>query len=211
VQSYAILNNNDVYADSTYPLSYVGNFSTYFMNSTLGSSILNSTLDLNQTTFRFFPLIIGIGVYIKIDDSLLAMDDSASGSKTAIYTFYGDESGIWTDNMSAYMVGNSFPTYNEPFTVQVVPPSSYYYSNSQPPPIEYYIKNKITSIMFSMNFLSGQYAQSLVCNFENPSGHAYEELNIFAIGVLSTLSITFALEAFTTFLKEKKEKYRDHE
>ena len=211
VKSYAIVNSADEFGDSSYPLSNVGNFSTHFMNTPLGSSILNCTLDLNQTTFQFFPSdeTIGIGVNINVKDSLLAIDDSGDGIKTAIYTFYGDNSGVWTDNMSSYMGINTFPTFNEPFTVQIALPYSYYYSSGQPPPIEDYIRGDYRWMMFSMDFLNGHYAQTLVCNFGNPSALAQRELYIFLIGVFSTISITFALEAFTTYIKEKNEKNID--
>jgi hypothetical protein len=192
VQNYALVNNVP-YGEVGYPLSYVGTFSTYFMNSTLGSSILNSTLELNQTSFQFFPSgeIIGLGVSINIKDSLLAVDDSAGGSKSAIYTFYGDETGIWTNDMIPYIGSNTFPTFNEPFTVVIGLPSSYYYSSSQPPPIEYYLKEKNRLIMFSMDFLNGQYAQTLVVNLENPTAQSNRELYIFLVGVFVTLPITF--------------------
>lgn len=74
-------------------------------------------------------------------------------------------------------------------------PYSYYFSSSQPTRVEYFVKDDSRWIMFSLDFLDGQYAQTLVCNFENPSGRSQRELNIFLVGVYATLSITFFLEA----------------
>ena len=108
-------------------------------------------------------------------------------------------------------LGSSESCINSPFMVSVALPSSYYYSSSQPPPMGYYVKGKNRWVMFSMDLLNGQYAQTLVCNFETTSGQTQRELLIFGVGILSTLSITFGIEAWTTYEKRNEERNKDHE
>ncbi len=184
----------------TSSIGYIENVN--YKNTNLGSSIFNSTLRLNETLpSRLSGAIVGIHVSLKVNNSLVAIDDSARGSKTAIFTFYGDTSGVETSEMLPFKGQGESEIYthptitdNKPFSVQIAPPSSYFYSNSQPPPIEYYVKQDSRWIMFSMDFLNGQYAQTLVCNFGNSSGQSNRELNIFLVGVFVTLSITLLLE-----------------
>lgn len=170
------------------------------MNSTEHSSVLNVTLDINPNFwFHFSPIDekdeLTIGVKIWVCDSLLAIDNSISGSETAIYTFFGDVRGVMTDDMYPYMYYDSQLTLNAPFTVHIGFPSSHYFSNSQPAPIEYYVKEDQRWVMFSIDFLGGRYAQTLVCNFENPTAQAHSEFNVFMVGAFFTLSITFIFEA----------------
>ena len=140
-----------------------------------------------------------------IKQSLYAIEDTLGGSKTVAYTFFGDATGVYTDEMIPYMGTINSGTLSAPFIVQMELPSSYYFSNSQPAPIEYYIKQNSRWTMFSMDFLNGKYAQTLLCRIEDPNYQSLRELLTFFIGIFSTLSITFGLEVWTK-QREKKDK-----
>jgi hypothetical protein len=130
---------------------------------------------------------------VKTHTSLIAIDDSSGGRKTAIYTFFGGNTQ-WTDEMASFRTPICQECIFRPFTVQIALPSSYYLSSSQPAPIEYFVNSDSRWLMFSMNFLDGTYAQTLVCNFEAIQSN--RQLLIFLSGVFVTLSITFALQPF---------------
>jgi hypothetical protein len=90
-----------------------------------------------------------------------------------------------------------------PFIVSLRLPTSSYYSDSQPGPIEYCVRQDQRWIMFSLDFLEGQYAQTLVCNFVNPTRQAYREIAIFLTGVFSAFSVSFLVEAVKSFYAER--------
>jgi hypothetical protein len=201
---YAIHQN--VWYPLQLPDSYpeIGNFSRNFLNTSNGSSIVNATLELNPAfQFNFWqPDLkdeLTIGVTVTVHESLIAIRDSFGASQTAIFTFFGDVTGMWSDQMSAYMQPLSQMTLGEPFIVQLRLPPSTYYSNSQPSPIEYYMKQDQRWTMFSLDFLEGRYAQTLLCNFVDPVGQSLREIWIFLIGVFSTLSISFGIEAASRY------------
>jgi hypothetical protein len=202
----AILNGNQVAFSKD-----MGNLTEKVLVTPYGSSIINATLDLDYTQFNFIlpDQTIGIQIDMTVKESLFSIEDLLASTKTATYTFFGDNSGVYTDEMSPYMGINNTPTLNAPFIVQIELPHSYYLSTSQPPPIEYYIKQDNRWIMFSMDFLNGRYAQTLAVNLENPAYQSLRELLIFFIGIFSTLSITFGLEAWTSHIEDRKNS--DHE
>jgi hypothetical protein len=213
-----------IYDSAQYPFKFpndvnanfrnIGNFSTNYMNTANGSSIVNATLELNSTfpfSFLFEPDQkdeLTLGVSIRVNESLIAISDRFGASQTSIFTFFGDVSGIWSDKMLAYMLPSSQPTLTEPFIVQLRLPPSSYFQTSQPTPIEYYVKQDQRWLMFSMDFLNGQYAQTLVCNYVDPAGQYHAEIAIFLIGVFSALTISFLIEALKTYYtgKEKRER-----
>jgi len=189
----------------------MGNISVTALTTSNGCSILNATLELNYTRFNFYipGETVGIQVDMSIKESLFSIEDLLGASKTVTYTFFGDDSGVFTEEMLPYMGINSVPTINTPFIVQIELQPSYYFSNSQPPPIEYYIKQNNRWIMFSMDFLNGSYAQTLVCKFENPVLQSLRELIIFLTGISSALTVTSFLEAWR--LHREKKDNMDHE
>ena len=177
------------------------------MNTSNGSSIVNATLEFNPAfQFNFWqPDLkdeLTIGVSVRVRESLIAIHDSFGASQSAIFTFFGDATGIWSDEMSAYMQPRSQMTLGEPFIVQLRLPPSTYYLNSQPSPIEYYMKQDQRWTMFSLDFLEGRYAQTLLCNFMDPVGQSSREIWIFLIGVFSTLSISFGIEAASRYTEK---------
>jgi hypothetical protein len=190
--------------------SNIGNFSTNLLfNSTLGSSIVNASLDINPSFPWFFAYSdmkdeLTVGVSIKVHESLIAIGTSFEASQSAIFTFFGNVNGIWSQDMSAFMYPDSQMTLNEPFIVSLRLPPSCYYSDSQPGPIEYYVRQDQRWMMFSLDFLEGRYAQTLVCNFVNPTGQAYREIAIFLTGVLSAFFVTFLVEAVKSFYAERR-------
>jgi len=188
----------------------VGNFSTNLIfNSTLGSSIVNASLDVNPSfpwLFGYYPPIqdeLTLGVSIRVQENLIAIGDSFGASQSAIFTFFGNVNGIWSQEMSAFTYPASQMTLNAPFIVSLRLPPSSLYSDSQPGPIEYYVRQDQRWIMFSLDFLGGQYAQTLVCNFVNPTGQAYREIAIFVTGVFSAFFVTFLVEALKSFYAER--------
>jgi hypothetical protein len=140
-----------------------------------------------------------------VNESLIAISDRFGASQTSIFTFFGDVSGIWSDNMTAYMFPSSQMTLGEPFIVQVRLPLSSYFQTSQPAPIEYYVKQDQRWLMFSMDFLGGEYAQTIVCNFVNPTAQYLAEIAIFVTGVFSAATVSLAIEAFKSFCVKKEE------
>jgi hypothetical protein len=207
-----------IYEYSMYPLQspnnvqdnwrIIGNFSGNFMNTSNGSSIVNATLELNSSfPFHFVQPDqkdeLTLAVAIKVHESLVAISDEFGASQNAIFTFFGDVSGVWSDNMSAYIYPSSQLTLSEPFIVQLRLPPSSYFLNSQPAPSEYYVKQDQRWLMFSLDFLQGQYAQTLVCNFVNPTGQAYREIWIFLTGVFSAFLVTVLVEAVKSFYAER--------
>jgi hypothetical protein len=170
----------------------IGTFNSHFMNTPEGLAVINASI---RPTVNIFPdTQITVGAHIQINDTMLAIYDPQAVRESVIYTFFGGNIN-WTDEMGAFRTPMSQQTLWRPFVVQIALPFSYYFSSSQPSPIEYFVRNESRWIMFSLDFLDGQYAQTLVCNFENPSGQSHRELNIFLVGVFATLSITFLLEA----------------
>jgi hypothetical protein len=189
----------------------IGNFSANLLfNSTLGSSIVNASLDINPSFPWFFEGNsdmrdeLTLGVSIEIHEDLIAIGTSFGASQSAIFTFFGNVYGIWSPDMSAFMYPPpSQMTLNEPFIVSLRLPPSSYYSNSQPGPIEYYVRQDQRWIMFSLDFLEGRYAQTLVCNFVNPTGQAYREIVIFLTGVFSAFFVSSLIEAVKSFCTER--------
>jgi hypothetical protein len=196
VTPYAIRNSIRYPLSTYYPdhpdyLDEIGTFDSHFLNTPDGLAVINASI---QPTVPFFPdNQITVGAHIEINDTMLAIYDPQAGRESVIYTFFGGNIN-WTEEMAAFRTPISQQTLWRPFVVQIALPYSYYFSSSQPAPIEYFVNNSSRWIMFSMDFLNGQYAQTLVCNFENPSGQSHRELNIFLVGVFFTLFITFLLE-----------------
>jgi hypothetical protein len=181
------------------------------MNTDNGSSMVNASLEFNPAfQFNFWqPDMkdeLTIGISVTVHDSLISIHDSFGASQTAVFTFFGDVTGVWSDEMSAYVSPGSQITLGEPFIVQVRLPPSCYFSNSQPSPIEYYMKQDQRWTMFSLDFLGGRYAQTLLLNFVDPAGQASREIWIFLIGVLSTLAISFGIEAMALTVEKKRTK-----
>lgn len=164
----------------------------HFLNTAEGLAVINASIQLSSPFY--VETRITIVAMVRVNESLLAIDDSNGGRETVIYTFFGGNSN-WTEEMGAFRTPISQQCLYAPFVVQIQLPSTYYFSSSQPAPIEYYVNKDSRFIMFSMDFLNGEYAQTLVCNFENPSIQSIREFNIFLVGVFVTLSITFGLEA----------------
>lgn len=187
----------------------IGNFSTNLLfNSTFGSSIVNASLDINPS----FPWFFGypdmkdeltLGASIKVHENLVAIGTSFEASQSAIFTFFGNINGIWSQDMSAFIYPASQMTLNEPFIVSLRLPPTCYYSDSQPGPIEYYVRQDQRWIMFSLDFLGGRYAQTLVCNFVDPAGQAEREIAIFMTGVFSAFIVTFLVEFVKSFYAER--------
>ncbi len=196
VSSYAIRDGikyplyiyNPVYPDYW---EEIGTFDNHFLNTHEGLAVINASI---RPTVQFFSGDqITVGAHIQVNDSLLAIYYPQAGRESVIYTFFGGNVN-WTEEMGAFRTPLTQQTLWRPFVVQIALPYSYYYSSSQPAPIEYFVNEDSRWIMFSLDFLDGRYAQTLVCNFENPSGQSQRELNIFLVGVFFTLFITFLLE-----------------
>lgn len=186
----------------------LGSHSTYNLTSD-GVSIVNATWATNSTFFSYFSPseTIGLQIDMHIKEPLCSIEDAIAGSETSTYTFFGDSRGVFSDKMEPYIgMSNEFSVMNSPFIAQIQLPSSFYLSESQPQPIEYYIKQDNKWAMFTMDFLNGRYAQTLVCNMNNPTLEPLRELIVFFIGITSTLSISFAFEAWTTKRKEAEKK-----
>jgi hypothetical protein len=187
----------------------IGNFSRNFMNTNSGSSIVNATLEFNPDfQFNFWqPDLkdqLTIGVSVKVHESLIAIRDSFGASQSVIFTFFGDTTGMMTDEMYVYKEPLSQLTIGDPFIVHLRLPPSSYYSDSQPSPIQYYVKQDQRWSMFSLNFIEGRYAQTLRCDFTDPVGQSSREIGIFLIGVFSTLSISFGIEAVSRYIEGKE-------
>ncbi|MCW4023618.1 MAG: hypothetical protein NWF01_01105 [Candidatus Bathyarchaeota archaeon] len=196
VNAYAVYNNFQYPLSTYYPnhddeWKEIGTFDSHFSVMPQGFSIINASLQPGNEIKWVHEL--EIGAYVKTDSSLLAIDDSMDGRKTAIYTFFGGNTE-WTDEMISFTGSLGQYVINQPFIVQIGLPSSYYLSNSQPAPIEYFVNSDSRWLMFSMDFLNGSYAQTLVCNFESPQSS--RQFLVFLSGVLVTLSVTFALQPF---------------
>gem|GEM_PF-6031713 len=105
--------------------------------------------------------------------------------------------------MTAFMQPSYQSSIDGPFTIQLRLPPSCYYTSSQPGPIEYYVRQDQRWIMFSMDFLNSQYAQTLVCNFVDPTGQAHREIMIFLAGVFSAFLVSFLIEVVKSFYTER--------
>jgi hypothetical protein len=196
VSAYAIRNSIKYPLSTYYPdhpnyYEEIGTFDSHFLNTQEGLAVINASI---RPTVNIFPETqITVGARIQINDSLIAIYDPASGRESVVYTFFGGNIN-WTEEMGAFRTPMTQMTIWRPFVVQIGFQYSHYFSSSQPTPIEYFVKNDSRWIMFSLDFLNGQYAQTLVCNLENPSGQSHRDLNIFLVGVFVTLFITFLLE-----------------
>lgn len=187
----------------------MGNFSTNSLNTSNGS-IVNATLAINPDfTFVYedvdnMKYELTIGVSITVSNPLVAIAYPWGTSETAIMTFFGDESGIVSSEMYPFMEPRSLITVGYPFTVQMRIPESTYFSNSQPSPIEYYMKEGNRWVMFSIDFLQGRYAQTLICTFIDPTMEAKKQIFIFAGGVFVALGSAFTVQT-VRYISEKKE------
>lgn len=163
VSPYAIYNYQQYYPNHPEDVKEIGTFDSHLMNTPEGLAVVNASVQFNGPVYA--ETQITFGATISINETLLTIDDSYGGRKTVIYTFFGGNTN-WTEEMSAFRTPICQQTLWASFRVQIALPSSYYFSSSQPAPIEYYVNNDSIWIMFSMDFLNGQYAQTLVCNFE---------------------------------------------
>jgi len=188
-----------------------------YLNTTLGSSIINAKININQTAFSSSRPgeSIGIEVEVHVKQSLFSMNDWLSGSKTLAYTFYGNFSSLATRDMRAYFGTNNTYAINRPFSVGIELPSSYYLTNSQTTPTAYYVSKGDRWLTFSMDFppvgteANDYYAQTLFISIENTaSPELLTNLLIFLIGVFSTISISFAIEVVTVRDDKKKKNKR---
>jgi len=201
-------------------LGDIGNFSLNSMNTPYGSSILNATLALNSN-FPYFHFTgpdltdeLTLAVSVKFSDSLIAISYPWRTSQTVILTFFGDVSGIITDDMYAFKRPSSQLTIDYPFIIHLRMPSSSYFSESQPSPIQYYVKEGRRWAMFSLDFLEGHYAQTLFCTFINPTTQDWKQISIFVGGVFVAISTSlviqimryyFGLQKITSTDKTEKE------
>jgi hypothetical protein len=197
VTPYAIYNYQQYplsvyYPDHPTEMSEIGVFDSHLMNTPDGLAVLNASIQL--TTPIYGSKQITIGASAKINGLMEAIDDPNGGRKTVIYTFFGGNTN-WTEQMAAFRTPICQQCLWRPFRVQIGLPTSYYLSNSQPAPIEYYVNQDSRWAMFSIDFLNGEYGQTLVCNFENPTAESNRQFSIFLIGVFVTLSATFIFEA----------------
>ena len=180
----------------------IGNFSTnHWFNSTTGSSILNASLDVDSSFPWFFAYPdmkaeLTLGVTITLENSLVAISYPLGASQSVVMTFFGDYSGIMSDEMYAFEQPLSQPTLGQPFIVHVRLPSSTYFSYSQPSPIQYYIKQDYRWLMFSLDFIEGRYAQTLYCIITDPTRQSLKEIMVFVGTALVALASSFGVEAF---------------
>jgi len=204
-QAYAVYNSRQ-YPDST---STIGNFSCSFANAPDGSSITNATLELNAS----FPfLFIGpdlkdeltIGVFVRLRNSLTAIDYPLEASRTLVLTFFGDVGGMGSSQMYAFKEPLSQITIMQPFIVFIRLPPATYLSESQPSPIEYYVKGEKRWLMFSLNFLEGRYAQTLFCTFVNHTIQALKQIFVFLGGVFIAISSSSTLQILRRYLEKKE-------
>lgn len=168
--------------------SMIGNISCNFMNSRKGSSIVNATFQPNSTyPFHFFPPDlkeeVTLAIALRLDADILAVSYPLGTSQTLILTFFGDLTGVWTNEMSAFVGPGSRQTVDWPFIVYIQLPVGAFLSETYPPPIEYYIKEERRWVMYSLDFLGGRYAQTVSCSFMNPTMQAVKEIMVFGGGV----------------------------
>ena len=200
---YSIFNGTSYAIHSTmrYPSPEydIGNFSTSFLNTAVGSSIINASLDLNPTFpyYHFFGQNLEdeltLSVSINLRDSLIAIHYPLGSKQTIILTFFGDVSGVITEEMYSFKKPSAQITIDQPFIIHLKMPSQTYFSESQPPPIQYYIKEARRWVMFSLDFLEGHYAQTLFCSFGNPTMQAWKEILVFLGGVFVAASSSFGV------------------
>lgn len=191
--------------------SHIGNFSENFLNTNLGSSVVNATIDLNSSfPFHFYgPDLkdkLTLGVSINILDSIVAIYYPLGAKRSVIITFFGDASSIITDEMYAFKKPDGQITIQKPFIVFLRIPPRMYFSESQPSPIEYYIKADSRWIMFSMDFIEGRYAQTLFCSLVNPNVQQWKEIFVFLGGVFVAISGSFLVEIVKNHIERDKVK-----
>lgn len=197
---YAIYNSQTYYSAN----KTIGDLSTNYLNTVKGSSVINASINMNDTfPFAFqgpdLQAEITLGVSIELNASLIAIYHPLGAKQTVILTFFGDYSTVITDEMYVFMNPNHTITIQYPFIVHLRIPSKTYFHQSQPSPIEYYVRGERRWIMFSMDFLDGRYAQTLFCSFTNPTVQAWKEIFVFIGGVLVAVSGSFAVEAYKNY------------
>jgi hypothetical protein len=205
--AYAIYQNGLYPHEMPESKPIIGNFSTDSLNTANGS-IVKATLDLNPDfTFVYedtknMKYELTLGVSITVSNPLVAIDYPWGTSQTVIMTFFGDESGIVSSEMYPFMQPRSLITVGYPFIVQMRLPESTYFSHSQPSPIEYYMKEGNRWVMFSIDFLQGRYAQTLVCTSMDPTMEAMKQIFIFAGGIFIALGSAFTVQT-VRYISEK--------
>jgi hypothetical protein len=200
---YAIYNSG-WYPD---PRFNIGNFSRNFMNTVNGSAV-NASLQINPSfMFNFagpdLKAELTLGVFVKLRNAVTALDYPFGASQTVILTFFGDVTGIWTDEMNAFAQPSSQITIQKQFIVNLQLPPSAFFSESQPSPISYYIKQDRRWVMFSMDFREGRYAQSLFCTLTNPTVLAWKQVLLFAGGVFIGISSSFLVQIVRCHIEKK--------
>jgi hypothetical protein len=208
---YAIYQHN-IYPNEMSPSKpSIGNFSTYYLNAANGS-IANATVAINPS-FPFYYADVNdlryeltIGIVIEIRDPLVAVEYPWETSQTVILTFFGDESGVVSDDMYPFMAPSSTLNLECPFIIHLRISGSTYFSQSQPSPIGYYMKEGNRWVMFSIDFIEGRYAQTLLCTSINPVAQANKQIFVFVGGVFVALGSAFMVQSIRYHAERKKEK-----
>jgi len=208
VSPYIIYQQSVIHRDL---LSGIGNLSSNYMNSVLGSSIANVTFQPNITApgWWFIPpdykAELTLAITLKASSTMVAITDLFGASETVIITFFGNLMGVYETKMGSYMSPTSRQTLDWPFTVFLQLPASAYLSGSFPPPVEYYVKEEHRWVMFSLDFLDGRYAQTVSCSYTNPIGQSLKEVMIFSGGISIGLGGSLLLDLIRPYIEPRKE------
>lgn len=169
------------------------------------SSVINATFIPNQdfSLSPNEPIALSISAQIS---GLISINYPLGSRQTVIMTFFGDQTGVWDDDMANYIGANSGAMIDFPFQIIVqFPKENYLSSDSYPNPIELFITERFRSAIFELDFSRPRgHAQTMLCSYSSPTNETYRQLVIFISGTLLTLGITLCLESYREKRREKE-------
>ena len=186
--------------------SQIGNITTNFKTfEDKGSSVINATFTPNEE-FAFFPgELVAVSIFAEIS-GLVSIRLPLWSKQTIIMTFFGDETGVWDDEMVHYIGINTYPMIDYPFQAIVqFPKENYLSSDTFPNPIELFITERFRSAIFELDFSHPKgHAQTLSFSYVNPANENTRQFTTFISGTLLTLGITLCLESYREKRREKE-------
>lgn len=199
-----LIYQHEVYFNET---SKLGNISSNFKSfPTMKSSVINATFIPNEDFFFFPNEPITLSVEARVS-GLTSISHPLGSKQTVILTFFGDQTGVWDDEMRPYIGANAFSMLDYPLRVFVRFPRDSYLSDTFPTPIELFVTERFRTTIFDLDFsYPSGYAQSISCSFVSPQSQSSRDLLTFLSGILLATGITLCIESIRTKKNEGERK-----
>lgn len=199
-----LIYQHQIYFNET---SQLGNISSNFKSfPTKKSSVINATFIPNEDFFFFPNEPITLSLEARVS-GLASISYPLGSRQTMMLTFFGDQTGVWDDEMRPYIGANAFPMHNYPLRVFVRFPRDSYLSDTFPTPIELFVTERFRVTIFDLDFsYPSGHAQTISCSFASPQKQSYKDLLNFLSGIFLATGITLCIESIRTKRNESERK-----